>query len=587
MKFDNLRKKIENAPFLSQLFLSFFSVLILEAVARKSFLSSYIWLLKYPHHFLFLTILILMSIRLVFSLVCIFHLSWLIIFIPCFILSLIHSVKLSVRNEPLMPWDLKLYNEAFKIFDIGFFPFSFLNFLIIIFFMAILYFFSSKIIIKKLSSSSKLFSLGVPAAIFLIFINLHHMEIWHKYCQKNDFNFSKNNQNVLKIGFLPTFFLNFTFTMVEKPSNYSSELAYNILYNFNNSENSKEPSDDSISLIIILSESFWDPFGFKNLIFLKDPIPNFHSLIKEDSYINLISPVLAGNTCNVEFELLTGLSMAFLPLGSIPYQQFIKRKTESLASILADQGYYPIAIHPFYKFFFNRDQVYPLLGFNDFISMESMNFTDESGHFISDMSLTSEIIDRSKNLPIPFFIFAVSMENHGYYPPKRYKNNFKDFDISDNIKNLEKNEKAVLSTYLTGLQNADLALGELLNYFKKSKNKTIIVFLGDHLPYLDEEFSIFKKLGYLNNEKKFPKMYKQKAVFWTNFKTINSCIKEDLSVSYLPSLILSKLEKRSSRYLNYSFSFSKKYPVLHQEKIPQNIDNYRVVQYYKLFEDNR
>ena len=40
--------------------------------------------------------------------------------------------------------------------------------------------------------------------------------------------------------------------------------------------------------------------------------------------------VCGGNTADSEFEFLTGNTMAFLPNGSIPYQQYIKSRTPSL-----------------------------------------------------------------------------------------------------------------------------------------------------------------------------------------------------------------------------------------------------------------
>ena len=38
----------------------------------------------------------------------------------------------------------------------------------------------------------------------------------------------------------------------------------------------------------------------------------------------MFSPEFGGMTANVEFEALTGFSNAFLPYGSIPYQQYVR-----------------------------------------------------------------------------------------------------------------------------------------------------------------------------------------------------------------------------------------------------------------------
>ena len=70
--------------------------------------------------------------------------------------------------------------------------------------------------------------------------------------------------------------------------------------------------------------------------------------------------VKGGNTANTEFEFLTGNSMAFLPTGSIPYQQYIKSETPSLASYLKSLGYTTTAIHPYNRSGWDRDTVYEI-----------------------------------------------------------------------------------------------------------------------------------------------------------------------------------------------------------------------------------
>ena len=79
----------------------------------------------------------------------------------------------------------------------------------------------------------------------------------------------------------------------------------------------------------------------------------------------MYSSVKGGNTANTEFEFLTGLSMYFLPTGSIPYQQYIKSEVPSLASQLSSIGYTSVSMHPYYSKGWNRDTVYDDLGFEE------------------------------------------------------------------------------------------------------------------------------------------------------------------------------------------------------------------------------
>lgn len=82
-------------------------------------------------------------------------------------------------------------------------------------------------------------------------------------------------------------------------------------------------------------------------------------------YLNV--SVCGGNTANTEFEFLTGNSMAFLPQGSIPYQQYITKELPALPAYLASLGYETVATHPYYADGWDRDKVYPLLGFSESI----------------------------------------------------------------------------------------------------------------------------------------------------------------------------------------------------------------------------
>ena len=88
----------------------------------------------------------------------------------------------------------------------------------------------------------------------------------------------------------------------------------------------------------------------------------------------MYSSVKGGNTANTEFEFLTGLSMYFLPTGSIPYQQYIKSEVPSLASQLSSVGYTSVSMHPYYPKGWNRDTVYDDLGFEEKYFKDDFSF---------------------------------------------------------------------------------------------------------------------------------------------------------------------------------------------------------------------
>ena len=61
-------------------------------------------------------------------------------------------------------------------------------------------------------------------------------------------------------------------------------------------------------VIMVMSESFWDPTLLPNTKLTPDPIPT----VRKTRSGSMFSPEFGGMTANVEFEALTGFSNAFL-----------------------------------------------------------------------------------------------------------------------------------------------------------------------------------------------------------------------------------------------------------------------------------
>ena len=104
--------------------------------------------------------------------------------------------------------------------------------------------------------------------------------------------------------------------------------------------------------------------------------------------------------------------MAFLPAGSIPYQQYITKNTPSMASYLKSLGYETYAMHPYYASGWNRDKIYPLLGFDSFYSSTDFYGSTYERGYIDDSSCVDKIIEtyEKKDAGTPAFIFNVTMQ---------------------------------------------------------------------------------------------------------------------------------------------------------------------------------
>jgi phosphoglycerol transferase MdoB-like AlkP superfamily enzyme len=272
-------------------------------------------------------------------------------------------------------------------------------------------------------------------------------------------------------GFMFAFALNMPMANVAAPAGYSADAIQAVRTPTGIATVPAEKPD----IIIVMSESFWDPTRLPNVKITPDPIENVRKIRSG----HMFSPEFGGMTANVEFEALTGFSNAFLPYGSIPYQQYVRHKIPSLATFLNGEGYQTRAIHPFTRWFWNRGAVYDAFGFDRFMSEEDMPTLAKRGPLASDAALTEEIIREADNTKDPFFFFAVSLQSHGPYEPYRYTNTTHKVETTASSWTRES-----ILTYAEGASDADKGLQRLVDWAKKRKRPTVIAFFGDHLPPL-------------------------------------------------------------------------------------------------------
>lgn len=353
------------------------------------------------------------------------------------------------------------------------------------------------------------------------------------------------------------------------------------------------------NVIFIMNEAFWDPTLLPNVTFSEDPIPTVHRLQKESAAGYLLSPQFGGGTSNVEYEVLTGQSMSFLPAGSVPYQQYISKPVPSLAGYFEEQGYKSMAIHSYEGWFWNRDNVYKQMGFESFMSKEQFVDPVYKGAFISDDEVSNQIIKQIDNTDKPMFIYTVTMQNHGPYDDNRYGAN----PIEAKGK-LTAEAKNTLETYTQGVRDADASLQKLIDHFEQSGEPTVIVFYGDHLPMLGYDYDVYTQGGFIHTSKseqwsleELQRMHSVPFVTWSNVQLPKDW-KPALSNSFLGAYMLNQMGMTLPPTLALNETLSQKVPGLLRnlvidadEKLHQtvpdearaDVDNYRHVQYDELF----
>lgn len=488
-------------------------------VGRKALLLTFLFLLIISTGCFFITL----SLKLTYTLV----------FIPIIIMSVINYNKFLYRQEVLVPSDFLQIREALNIVSDAV-SINFLTLRYILLFIFIILTFILTFLIKKIKIK---YSIRIIPIIALPIIVYYY--VFSPNCLVNKMIPTHISENVVSVyyqkGFILGFFNEIPNMILKEPANYTATNVKKIYDNINIDNNSHlNDKNSKPNIIVILSEAFIDPLRLEGVKYSIDPLISIRKYMDEFGYLNMISPQVSGGTANVEYEVLTGVNTSLFHDSAIVYQQYINNEHFSIAHYLNSKGYVCLGIHPYYDWFWRRNKVYPHLGFNNFYSMETMNNTEKVGPFISDLSLSKEIIEKyEENKVVPLFIKGISMQNHMPYNLNRYNDDTKIVSIESD--NLSSGLKKELTEYVNGLYYASEALDYLIEYFKKVEEPTYIIMYGDHgtyfVDYVDEYFSL---LGHQPGAQTDHLLSQTPVIFWTNQK------KEKIETDYIGASFLGK-----------------------------------------------
>lgn len=399
------------------------------------------------------------------------------------------------------------------------------------------------------------------------------------------------------------------FQSVQKPEHYSEQAVQELMTRLEEeTENAvhvtaKKDQEQKLPNIIAIMNESWTDFASVGGIETSEPVTPFIDSLTENTIRGeLYVSVFGSGTANSEFEFLTGSSMRFLPNGSIPYQAYIDQETPSLASYLKQYGYFTMASHFANRSNWKRDTVYPLLGFDEFLSEPSVKeFECEHGR-ISDWANYQEVIRRyeqwkDEQTSEHFFCFNVTFQNHGGYltgyrceNPPHYAGGAADPDVEE---------------YLSTVHVSDQAFQKLVEYFRQEKEPTVIVMFGDHWPRLNNEFldTITEQDTSAGELEKSQDRYETPYLIWANYG-IDAEEGGKLSANYLSTLLLETAGVPLNSYYSFLGGLSEELPVMNSigyvdaeddyvgsdteldEKTQQDLKNYEQLQYELLFGKN-
>lgn len=401
-------------------------------------------------------------------------------------------------------------------------------------------------------------------------------------------------------GYILNFVLSIRDCFVAEPEGYSKEAIADLeaQYNETSANTTEETKNEKPTVIVIMSESYADLSVVGDYTTNQDVTPFYDSLTENTLKGYALSSVFGAKTPNSEWEFLTGNSMAFLPSGSVVYQQYITDTPTSIVSNMKNEGYTCVAMHPYYETGWSRNSVYPDMGFDEMYFIEDFDQSKMLRKYITDQEFYENIIERyeSSRANEDLFIMGISMQNHGGYTEK-YSN------FNEEVRMLGIDYPDV-NQYLSLLHESDQALEYLISYFEQVDEPVEIVFFGDHQPSLSSSFYPYlngKGLSGLTLDE-LENLYTVPFFIWTNYDTEESEM-EITGLNYLSTLALERAGLELPAYNQFLSDMMEEIPAinargyyskragrfLHFEDATGEeaewLQNYEILQYNNMFDE--
>ncbi len=395
-------------------------------------------------------------------------------------------------------------------------------------------------------------------------------------------------------GFLLSFALSIQEMHEEKPIGYSDKVLEGIQHQVENTYEDVylNTQIQRPNIIAILNESW------VNLSVLGEVETNISYMsslesMEENATKGYLSvSILGGLTANTEFEFLTGNSMTFLPKNAVPYQLQVNHDIYSLASVLGEQGYQTMAIYPGIKTMWNRDEAYSYMGFDEFLDINGFETEyDKVRDYVSDDANYNEIIwqfeHKKENQPL--FLFDVTIQNHSGYGGG--------VDAGVSIEKLGNTPKEAwgditdIETVVNLMKISDKALHELIEYFEKVEEPTIICVFGAHQPKLgDNVYDAIMSGSGLTVEEFEARKYVTPYMIWANYD-MDMPQYGDMSANYLGMALLECAGVELPVYYKMLLQLQMDYPEISYQTIEEikneeQIKQYEMLQYNHLIDAN-
>ena len=444
------------------------------------------------------------------------------------LLSLVNRIKLEIRDEPLVPKDFSLAKEAFDAAGSYSLHFPWLVVALIVVSTAALFLLGRFAVgCGTLSNRPSrnwtgrvLGTAGSLAALVGLILTLYASSGLYSSFRVSNAYYIPSVFN--ELGFPYCFCYNFSTYQLEKPGDFHKAEA--AAYETGDSTGQGKP----INVIMVMNEAFsdlTDDPAFTYGTGTDDPLQNLHRL-QADSHClsgHVVVPGFAGGTANTEFDVLSGMQTNALSAASNSAFRSFNRNIDSLFRVFGADGYHTSFFHPGDAWFYNRENAYRYMGAEEILFAKDMQNLTYKGPWVTDDCM-ADLIEKKFEASIsagqPLFNYTTTIQNHMSYTADKYGKGYVFPPVQSN-QDLSDQAQTLLSVYIEGVRDADAMLGKLADYFAASDQPVILVFWGDHRPYLGDNQLCYRELqmGLTPNEsgtESYLNSFETPFVIWAN-----------------------------------------------------------------------
>ncbi len=525
--------------------------------------------------------------------------------------SVVNRMKIEIRDEPFFPRDFALLKEVGRI--VGDYSLDFpVKVILLILFAAAALILCGLVLrcrpfpVKRLrgwlgSLLGAAGSLGLLAALILTVYASNDLynsfRVSNAYYVPSVFN---------ELGFPYCFCHQFTTYPVDKPEGYSRAESES----WDNAPAASAAGTD-ISVIMVMNEAFSDitdheAFGYTAE---NDPLPNLHALRKDPNTVafgRLAAPNFAAGTANMEFDVMTGMQTNALSATTSSAFRVVNRDLDSLFRVYGESGYHTAYYHPGDNWFYNRENVLEWMGADETKFLNEMPDFEAKGRWVTDDYMAGQIEEAFEAAGgEPLFLYTTTIQNHMSYTADKYGADYVFPDVPLN-RSVSEQTETLAKVYAEGARDADAMLGRLRNYFSDTEEPVMLVFFGDHLPYLGDNQLGYRELGFTEDPLWTDlTSYEVPYLIWVNDAARSRLqdaepLSAHLSAAFLGAAVLELTgHSEASPWFSFLNELRREFPVIQKDTAvlpdgstvnpylldddsPQTLSKWRKWSYYKL-----